>query len=38
VRSSTLLQTLVAHEGYRSNWAGPVPMVVLDRYRMQEVA
>jgi hypothetical protein len=23
---------------YPSNWAGPVPMVVLDRYRMQEVA
>ena len=25
-------------EAYQSNWAGPVPMVVLDRYRMQEVA
>ena len=25
-------------ESYQTNWAGPVPMVVLDRYRMQEVA
>jgi hypothetical protein len=25
-------------DDYQSNWAGPVPMVVLDRYRMQEVA
>jgi len=23
---------------YQTNWAGPPPMVVLDRYRMQEVA
>ena len=25
-------------ESYQTNWAGPAPMVVLDRYRMQEVA
>lgn len=25
-------------ESYHTNWAGPAPMVVLDRYRMQEVA
>jgi hypothetical protein len=25
-------------ESYHTNWAGPVPMVVLDRYRIQEVA
>lgn len=25
-------------ESYATNWAGPAPMVVLDRYRMQEVA
>jgi len=25
-------------ESYQTNWAGAVPMVVLDRYRMQEVA
>jgi hypothetical protein len=25
-------------EMYQTNWAGPVPMIVLDRYRMQEVA
>ena len=24
-------------DDYQSKWAGPVPMVVLDRYRMQEV-
>ncbi|HSA00520.1 MAG TPA: DUF5696 domain-containing protein, partial [Candidatus Paceibacterota bacterium] len=24
-------------ETYASNWAGPTPMIVLDRYRMQEV-
>jgi Family of unknown function (DUF5696) len=26
------------NESYQTNWAGPVPMVVLDRYRVQEVA
>jgi hypothetical protein len=25
-------------ESYQTNWAGPAPMIVLDRYRMQEVA
>ena len=25
-------------ESYATNWMGPAPMVVLDRYRMQEVA
>ena len=25
-------------ESYATNWVGPAPMVVLDRYRMQEVA
>jgi hypothetical protein len=25
-------------QSYQTNWAGPAPMVVLDRYRMQEVA
>ena len=25
-------------ESFQTNWDGPVPMVVLDRYRMQEVA
>jgi hypothetical protein len=25
-------------ESYQTNWAGPAPMVVLDRYRMQEAA
>ena len=25
-------------DSYQTNWAGPAPMVVLDRYRMQEVA
>jgi hypothetical protein len=25
-------------ESYHTNWGGPAPMVVLDRYRMQEVA
>jgi hypothetical protein len=25
-------------ESYQTNWSGPVPMVVLDRYRVQEVA
>lgn len=24
-------------ESFQTNWAGPVPLVVLDRYRMQEV-